>query len=253
MRRAAFTLIELLVVIAIIAVLAAVLFPVFVTAKAAVQQAGVAGTIKQISLATNLYLADHDDTFPLAMYTEEGRVKTWFGKHVNDDEDFDPAKGILAGYVKEKLQKDPTLSARRYFGDWSGIGYNWGVIGSDFHVTGDYSDWPNCVGAARATEIEDPSGTVVFATSTYHSVPWNGGDGGKYLFGFFDPPSFWNGVPNVDFRHLGSTVVDKAKKEVTSTGNAVISRADGSTVTRKQGELKDEDFWRNRNPWAPGE
>lgn len=253
MRRAAFTLVELLVVIAIIAMLAAFLFPVFVTARSAVHQMGVSSSAKQLSLATGLYLADHDDTYPLAMYEDGGRVRAWFGKHVGDDQDFDHEQGILSGYVKERLSKDPTLVAQRYFGDWSGIGYNWGVVGSDFHLKGDYSTWPNCERAARATEFEDPSGTVVFATSVFHSVPWTGGDGGKYLFGFFDPPSFWHGVPNIDFRHLGETKVDKNSQKVTSTGNAVVAWADGSTGTRKQGELKDEFFWRNRNPWGSAE
>jgi len=63
-RRTGFTLIELLVVIAIIAILAAILFPVFIAAKAKAQQAACAGNMKQISDALYLYLNDNSETFP---------------------------------------------------------------------------------------------------------------------------------------------------------------------------------------------
>ncbi len=60
----AFTLIELLVVIAIIAILAAILFPVFAQAKVAAKKAVAISNQKQISLALLLYTGDYDDTYP---------------------------------------------------------------------------------------------------------------------------------------------------------------------------------------------
>ncbi len=63
-RRSAFTLIELLVVIAIIAILAAILFPVFAQAKAAAKKTTCLSNQKQVSLATLIYSGDVDDTFP---------------------------------------------------------------------------------------------------------------------------------------------------------------------------------------------
>jgi len=65
MKRA-FTLIELLVVIAIIAILAAILFPVFAQAKAAAKKTAALSQVKQVATGTNIYLADSDDTLPLA-------------------------------------------------------------------------------------------------------------------------------------------------------------------------------------------
>jgi len=66
MRRSGFTLIELLVVIAIIAILAAILFPVFAKAREKARQSSCASNIKQLGLAVQQYLQDYDETTPQA-------------------------------------------------------------------------------------------------------------------------------------------------------------------------------------------
>ena len=63
-RNKGFTLIELLVVIAIIAVLAAILFPVFAKARAAAKQSVCLSNTKQIALALQIYTVDYDQFFP---------------------------------------------------------------------------------------------------------------------------------------------------------------------------------------------
>jgi|CXWL01.1.fsa_nt_gi prepilin-type N-terminal cleavage/methylation domain-containing protein len=63
--RKAFTLIELLVVIAIIAILAAILFPVFAQAKEAAKKTACLSNSRQIGMATKMYLGDYDDTMPI--------------------------------------------------------------------------------------------------------------------------------------------------------------------------------------------
>ena len=59
-----FTLIELLVVIAIIAILAALLFPVFAQARGKARQVSCLSNLRQLSLAMSQYTADHDGTYP---------------------------------------------------------------------------------------------------------------------------------------------------------------------------------------------
>jgi prepilin-type N-terminal cleavage/methylation domain-containing protein len=70
-RRRAFTLIELLVVIAIIAILAAILFPVFAQAREKARQASCLSNCKQIGNATMMYLQDYDEAYP-SHYTAAG-------------------------------------------------------------------------------------------------------------------------------------------------------------------------------------
>jgi prepilin-type N-terminal cleavage/methylation domain-containing protein len=64
MTKRAFTLIELLVVIAIIAILAAILFPVFAQAKDSAKQTACLSNTKQVMLAAIMYSNDFDDTLP---------------------------------------------------------------------------------------------------------------------------------------------------------------------------------------------
>ncbi len=59
-----FTLIELLVVIAIIAILAAILFPVFARAREKARQASCMSNLKQIGAATLMYIQDYDERYP---------------------------------------------------------------------------------------------------------------------------------------------------------------------------------------------
>lgn len=66
MRRG-FTLIELLVVIAIIAILAAILFPVFARAREKARQASCLSNVKQMSLAVMMYVQDYDEMLPFAI------------------------------------------------------------------------------------------------------------------------------------------------------------------------------------------
>lgn len=65
LRFGGFTLIELLVVIAIIAILASILFPVFVSAKKSAQKSNCASNLKQLATAFNMYRGDWNGWYPL--------------------------------------------------------------------------------------------------------------------------------------------------------------------------------------------
>lgn len=66
--RRGFTLIELLVVIAIIAILAAILFPVFARAREAARKTSCSSNLKQIGTAMMMYRGDYDEQMPLALF-----------------------------------------------------------------------------------------------------------------------------------------------------------------------------------------
>jgi prepilin-type N-terminal cleavage/methylation domain-containing protein/prepilin-type processing-associated H-X9-DG protein len=68
-RRSAFTLIELLVVIAVIAILAAILIPVFAQARERARMSTCVSNMRQIGSALMMYVQDYDETFPYIRFT----------------------------------------------------------------------------------------------------------------------------------------------------------------------------------------
>ncbi|MDR3706701.1 MAG: DUF1559 domain-containing protein [Capsulimonadaceae bacterium] len=79
MNHKAFTLIELLIVIAIIAILAAILFPVFATAREKARQSACLSNLKQIGLAYTQYEQDYDETVPCGD-NKDGYGSGWAGQ-----------------------------------------------------------------------------------------------------------------------------------------------------------------------------
>lgn len=102
MRRA-FTLIELLVVIAIIAILAAILFPVFAQAKVAAKGAASLSNIKQLGTAWTLYAGDQDDTAVCLANQTPGPL-------VFDGMPYSPWGQLLMPYMKNVgITQDPLV------------------------------------------------------------------------------------------------------------------------------------------------
>ncbi len=109
MLRRAFTLIELLVVIAIIAILAAILFPVFAQAKMAAKKSNDLSHLKQDVLANIMYLNDNDDVHMAFVYSDSDTVD--LGPHWADR---------LQPYSKSKdIFSDPSNTLKL----WSVRGY----------------------------------------------------------------------------------------------------------------------------------
>lgn len=96
-KSMAFTLIELLVVIAIIAILAAILFPVFAQAREKARQAACLSNTKQIGLGLAMYTQDNDETFPGIFYRTAPPAYTGIN---GGTEDRIPLESQLEPYTK---------------------------------------------------------------------------------------------------------------------------------------------------------
>ena len=134
--RKAFTLIELLVVIAIIAILAAILFPVFAQAKLAAKKTKSLSNVKQLGTALQIYVSDNDDVTPSIWGTTnsascnatldplQGCSNEWWMPL------FPYFKSIDLVYSDERNLAD-TNAVRAKFGakKISAYGYNWGPFG----------------------------------------------------------------------------------------------------------------------------
>ena len=80
-RRCGFTLIELLVVIAIIAILAAILFPVFSKARARARSISCLSNVRQFGQMIQMYASDYDDLFPYAVdFIDKAYPNVWSGR-----------------------------------------------------------------------------------------------------------------------------------------------------------------------------
>lgn len=236
MKRA-FTLIELLVVIAIIAILAAILFPVFAQAKAAAKRISSLSNIKQLGTASQIYGADYDDTIPLflsgpwanfgaALGNTPERAKSWV-------ENIQP-------YMKSyQLYVDPVRGDQNRF--FSGAGAASGI--TSFRNQGRFpmyglnylflSPWPLCENAISRsfTQATEPSGTVMFTQSRLFTVDVNRG----YFMN--NAPGMWPIIAPHDTYCIiydgavGSGNWSKNNPEGRITSSTYFDSGDGSNVS----------------------
>jgi prepilin-type N-terminal cleavage/methylation domain-containing protein len=159
--KRAFTLIELLVVIAIIAILAAILFPVFASAKEAAKKTNALSNGKQLQLAFLMYINDADGVFmnrynappetgPVAPYTDQNMIWT----------------GQLYPYVKNQgVFLDPVATNAAYATDWpdrGGLPMGYNSTASGWYIPGT----PDNLNLPDESKWDNSSGVVTFMSST---------------------------------------------------------------------------------------
>jgi len=127
-RRNGFTLIELLVVIAIIAILAAILFPVFAQAREKARTISCLSNTKQIGLGTMMYVQDYDETFFSGPWPGDcPDAGYWAGAQAGQPAEAWPV--LIYPYVKNgQIFKCPSFSGTTYIASYAlwtcGVNYN---------------------------------------------------------------------------------------------------------------------------------
>jgi len=174
-RKKGFTLIELLVVIAIIAILAAILFPVFARARAAARKAVCLSNVKQITLALLMYANDYDETWPiwLDVHTSPNVASmVWQATDTPYIYDFGalglwpvgPQAGLIYPYIKNTgILHCPDFNPSWTFPIYAGGGYGYHayLLGGGLKTLG---------------SIVNPAGTVAIADgSTVDATAMPGG------------------------------------------------------------------------------
>ena len=184
--KKAFTLIELLVVIAIIAILAAILFPVFAQAKAAAKKTAALSSIKQTGTAIAIYQGDSDDVYPYAQ--DNGWYDTWvistapYIKSVPltrdpSDDRVTSRPGWPQAFKDDKNTYELSFAANGLV-KWNGSANQmFGVMGMD-------QSWIQGT-TMSSTAVTQPSNTIALAVrygSASRQFPffWLNNDGGSY-------------------------------------------------------------------------
>jgi prepilin-type N-terminal cleavage/methylation domain-containing protein/prepilin-type processing-associated H-X9-DG protein len=119
-KKRGFTLIELLVVVAIIALLAAILFPVFARAREQARKASCQSNLKQLGLAVAMYIQDYDGMYPYAYmgyYNAAGQPMYWFNL-------YDPYVKNKQVWICPTARQQASTDIRTTYGV-NGAGGNW--------------------------------------------------------------------------------------------------------------------------------
>jgi prepilin-type N-terminal cleavage/methylation domain-containing protein/prepilin-type processing-associated H-X9-DG protein len=171
-RKSGFTLVELLIVIAIIAILAAILFPVFNNARKKALQTSCTANLQQLGTAMRMYAQDYDDQFPFALYGDVvNRNSAWadviFQGYVNNDQIYDcPANNALhmdrftgVGYAQTRF-------IRAYEGQ-PGVGYSYGINAMEPNPSLTPPITTGGPAGMRQGAVEDASSTILLCDSRF--------------------------------------------------------------------------------------
>ena len=212
-RSRGFTLIELLVVIAIIAILAAILFPVFARARENARKSTCQSNLKQIGLAASQYRQDYDQTSPSFIYAAVA---------YNHSANSNPCTAVymtdlFQPYVKNwGVFRCPTTNRGPYNNSNStcGISGHSGVTWSYGPIMSLYSGKTRVADYHTDAQFEDVGNTLYFAclpdTATQYTGSNPNGCGGM---------GFWGCSDNVPFPTPSTVLVDRQSRVHTDGGN----------------------------------
>jgi len=185
-RHRGFTLIELLVVIAIIAILAAILFPVFAQVRESARATSCASNQRQLSLGVMVYAQDFDETLPMVTNYATGATapdRMWMA--------------TVQPYVKnEGIFLCPSAESKRFAPDWAGRG--WLPLGYNSMTGYDPTGVEAPTSVTPLTLLTEPARTVLFADTPSGEVAL------KYRGYTFDPN---NGLANPTDARLSTPLV----------------------------------------------
>ena len=186
--RRASTLIELLVVIAIIAILAAILFPVFAQAKEAAKKTVCLSNLKQISLGSMLYLGDSDDAYPPQIVMEGDLWRRWWYSRDNATGALDPRGGVFQPYLKNTvIRLCPSVPANmdngwgltdtKPFSSYAPNSY----ITSYPKATPNYGSWERPAESLLAAEAGDYYAGILYEASDVFPISYDANLGSPYI------------------------------------------------------------------------
>ncbi|MES2462115.1 MAG: DUF1559 domain-containing protein [Armatimonadota bacterium] len=163
-KHGAFTLIELLVVIAIIAILAAILFPVFAQAREKARQTSCLSNEKQLGLAFMSYVQDYDETFPGVAGIGAGAGQAGWASQIYP---YVKSVGVYACPSDSLIEGDRKISYQM----------NYYIYVADYSVAS-FSGWSNPVvtdntGGASLAQFTAPASTFVLY-DVYDPYDWGG-------------------------------------------------------------------------------
>ncbi|MCC6730766.1 MAG: DUF1559 domain-containing protein [Chthonomonadales bacterium] len=230
MNRRGFTLIELLVVIAIIAILAAILFPVFAQAREKARQASCLSNSKQVSLAVAMYTQDYDEILPFAQPGGWQWTQTWLVNVQPYIKSFQvyrcPSDGNARFYWNTPGDSGPAYS---YPGNgvvcWDWRGGGWKIIGV---LSARQSWWLDYASDITLASVTTPAETIL--TGERHKVrPFQDRD----MTGAWDLNDiifygWWGDLPGQGLGKLWGPPTDDPSSVTTQhTGQGTFSFVDG--------------------------
>jgi prepilin-type N-terminal cleavage/methylation domain-containing protein/prepilin-type processing-associated H-X9-DG protein len=244
-RRGGFTLIELLVVIAIIAILAAILFPVFAKARERAKQSSCLSNLRQVGLAIGMYVTDND-AYPVmsspSNWNPRVRWPDRVYRYASSTDIFLCPSANKKVFGKEWAHLHGTAEYTTRL--WGGYGYNYQYLGNSRTGT-------NLPFSATETMITAPSETIVVADTAGVRDANDTVTGGEYVI---DPPiTAARGSGNA----AGFYGTTRATPDERHNGLVIVSFADGSSKAMKRSRLDDYNndgipdngFWNGRaNP-----